>query len=257
MKSSECRHSSEFRYHPNVPREGSPDPLPRCCVFVPANCKQQGPFPVLYLLHGVGDNEYSWEVNGKISAILNELIQDEQIDPVLVVMPFGFIKQDLKLKREFPRKEAFTQYFDDVVKTIENEYQEIDREHQALAGLSMGGKQALEYGLDHLNRFEALGAFSAALHKRESGHALPEVQSQIRLRANEVSKLRLLYLSCGEQDQTGQEGLLGSNRELAKTVAEIGNIKLHVVVEWKRGKHDWGVWNNSVRQFLLLWLKLF
>jgi hypothetical protein len=74
MNDSNCRYSSEFKYHPNVPRDGSPDPLPRCCVFLPPNCKETLSYPVLYLLHGVGDNEYSWEVNGKISAILNELV---------------------------------------------------------------------------------------------------------------------------------------------------------------------------------------
>jgi enterochelin esterase-like enzyme len=117
-------------------------------VFLPANCKETLSYLVLYLLHGVGDNEYSWEVNGKSSAILNELVEDEQIDPVIVVMPFGFIKQDLKLKRQFPAKGDFAQYFSDVVKMIENEYKEIDSKRRALAGLSMGGKQALEYALD-------------------------------------------------------------------------------------------------------------
>jgi hypothetical protein len=89
-------------------------------------CNETLSYPVLYLLHGVGDNEYSWEVNGKISANLNELAEDEQINPVIVVMPFGFIKQDLKLTRQFPAKGDFAQYFSDVVRTIENE----DREQQ-------------------------------------------------------------------------------------------------------------------------------
>jgi enterochelin esterase-like enzyme len=168
-------------------------------------------------------------------------------------MPFGFIKQDLKLERQFPAKEDFAEYFSDVVRTIENEYKEIDSKRRALAGLSMGGKQALEYALDHLDMFEALGAFSAALHARQSGHALPDMLAQLRYQAANLRNLHLLYLSCGERDETGKPpgSLLQSNKELARTLEAINGINLHV--EWKRGKHDWGVWKNSIRQFLLLW----
>jgi len=249
MQDEEPRQYSELKYHPN-PTNDKPDALPRCCVYLPANCKAAGPYRVLYLLHGVGDTEYSWEVNGNLSALINELIRDGQIDPMIVVMPFGFVKQEYKLIRKFPEKEEFDTFLGEVIEKIESKYSEIDQKRRALAGLSMGGKQALEYVLDNPNKFEALGAFSAALH-REEYKALQKIEARLNWRADNLRKLRLLYVSCGEQDETGKGTLLKSNKALEKSLKSLGEIKLQV--EWKRGRHDWGVWKSSLRQFLSVW----
>jgi enterochelin esterase-like enzyme len=248
MQNQVTRYYSELRYHPN-PTKTQPDPLPRCCVFLPASCKTAGPYRVLYLLHGVGDTEYSWEVNGNVSGLVNELIQDGQIDPVIVVMPFGFVKEEYKLSRTFPKKEEFDSFLNGAMEKIEARYPEIDKTRRALAGLSMGGKQTLEYALNNPGKFEALGAFSAALHREE---AIKEVQAQLAPQADNLRKLRALYVSCGAQDEVGEGALLKSNRTLEESLKPLGGIRLQV--DWKRGKHDWGVWKGSLRQFLSFWM---
>lgn len=247
-----CR--GELKYHPN-PRPDVPDPLDRCLVYLPPTGNVAAPYPVLYLLHGLGDTEYSWEIYGHLSSTMDDLNHDGQIDPLLVVMPFGFITQDLKLQRRFPGADAFAAYLRGMIATVEGQYPMIDGRRRALAGLSMGGKQALEYGLAHLDDFEAIGAFSAAIHDRGSGSPLAAMQRQVEAHAltGALGRLACFYASCGAEDNAGGETLREANRALMAMLERQPGINLHT--EWMRGAHDWGVWKNSLRQFVSLWCR--
>jgi enterochelin esterase-like enzyme len=247
---ADFRNYSEIKYHPN-PRGKSLDLVSRSCIYLPANYIKKGPYPVLYLLHGVGDMEYSWEIHGHLSQIADDLIQQGQIEPLVVVMPFGFITQDEKLERTFPDAQAFDEHFTTFMKNVETTYSgEIDRTCRAMAGLSMGGKQTLEYGFSHLSDFEALAAFSAAVQDRGTGSAVEPILKRLDAGAEH---LKLLYVSCGVDDKIGEGQLKKSNSQLVAGIR--ANVKIPIIWESRRGGHDWGVWSSSLRRFLSLWFQ--
>ncbi len=245
-----CR--GQIRYHPN-PTPTVHDPLGRCCVYLPPTHDVAVPCPVLYLLHGLGDMEYSWEIYGRLSSMMDDLIHDGQVDPLLVVMPFGFVTQEQKLQRRFPDTDEFESYLRGLIATVEQQYPMIDARHRALAGLSMGGKQALDYGLAHLEAFEAIGAFSAAIQDRGAGSPLTAIEQQARAHATSggFGHVTCVYVSCGREDNAASGALLEANRSLMALLQRYPSIKL--CTEWKAGAHDWGVWKSSLRQFVSLW----
>src|SRR5262249_25434495 len=139
-------------------------------------------YPVLYLLHGKGGNESNWTRVGSAAAILDNLYADQKVVPMLVVMPNGTVPASGTSKH-------FTSGFEkellqDVIPFVESRYPvQADREHRAIAGLSMGGGQALRIGLKHLDQFAWIGGFSSAIFGRQ-GDLLKDsaaVTKQLRL----------------------------------------------------------------------------
>src|SRR5262245_37492352 len=114
-------------------------------------------YPVLYLLHGAGSTEASWTERGRAHVILDNWIADGKLKPMVVVMPFGFAAQraqgagrgdaaENKMQREGFAKD----FLQDVIPLVDSKYRVYaDREHRAIAGLSLGGAQALAIGLTH------------------------------------------------------------------------------------------------------------
>jgi enterochelin esterase-like enzyme len=258
---------SQIHYHPN------PSPVlnalhrnnkinARCLVYTPPGYDEErgGSYPVLYLLHGVGDVEFSWEVHGQASAILNELMRDKLIQPMIVLMPFGFDSNAQKLKRVFPDKAWFDGYLRGIMDEVEQAYKiqvgtTADGRYvkRGIAGLSMGGKQALEFGLDHLELFSAIGNFSGAIQKRSGAHALPELLATCKANQAKINNLALFYHGCGKADRTGtgnndtDHWLIHANRRLVAELKTLGILHLWREME---GEHSWGVWKTCVREFL-------
>src|SRR6185369_11801809 len=128
-------------------------------------------YPVLYLLHGAGSTETSWTERGRAHVILDNLIADKKLKPLVVVMPFGFAAQrapgggrgdagENKMQREGFAKD----FLQDVIPLVDSKYRVYtDREHRAIAGLSLGGAQALAIGLTHRELFTRVAGFSPAM----------------------------------------------------------------------------------------------
>ena len=250
-------------YHPN-PTDNKPADhamnaiKTRCVVYTPPGYDGAATqsLPVLYLLHGVGDVEFSWEVHGHGSRHLDTLIADRSIEPMLVVMPFGFECQSQKLKREFPSKAWFDQFLLQLMHQVEKAYRiEVARTRddkfvkRAVAGLSMGGKQALEFALDHVELFSAIGSFSAAIQQRGSGYPFPDVAARIEARQAELKNLAVFYHAWGKDDSVGKGSLVQTNRQL---VSRLGQLGIAHVSNEMPGGHDWGVWQPCLREFLPL-----
>ena len=125
-------------------------------------------YPVLYLLHGIGGDENEWTKGGEADVILDNLHADKKVVPMIVVMPNGRAAKDDRpggdFRRQFPAFAAFEQdLLKDIIPYVESHYSvKADREHRALAGLSMGGGQSLNFGLKHLDTFASVGGFSSA-----------------------------------------------------------------------------------------------
>jgi enterochelin esterase-like enzyme len=256
----------QINYHPNPSPNLGGDHRNNtiknhCLVYTPPGYDEAkgGSYPVLYLLHGVGDVEFSWEVHGQVSAILDDLLRDGLILPMIVVMPLGFESKDQKFRRQFPTKEWFDNYLRKLVDLIEPAYgisvgKTADGRHvkRAIAGLSMGGKQALEFGLEHLDLFSAIGNFSGAIQMRSGLDPFPDLLGACDAKQDQLKKLAVLYHGCGNKDPVGGDlgpdhSLLGTNKRLVKKLRELG-----VPHSWHEmeGDHSWGVWKACLREFL-------
>lgn len=168
-------------------------------VYTPPGYSKDKKYPVLYLLHGIGGDETEWERFAHPDIVIDNLLADGKAVPMIVVMPNGRAQKD---DRPGPNPMATAPAFatferdllDDVIPTIESRYSvEADREHRALAGLSMGAGQSLNFGLAHLDTFAWVGSFSAAPNTKPPEQLVPDPTAATR-------QLKLLWLSCGNKD---------------------------------------------------------
>jgi enterochelin esterase-like enzyme len=167
-------------------------------VYVPAGYVHDAAtrYPVLYLLHGHNDTAAGWTMVGGANFILDNLIADQKAVPMIVVMPFGHAVP-YTAPREAQAKNAalIEQYLmQDVMPAIEKEYRVAPgRENCAIAGYSMGGGHALQIGLNHLDRFSAVCAFSSAVPADFEKRARDDAKTL-------NDKLALFWIGCGKQD---------------------------------------------------------
>ncbi len=168
-------------------------------VYTPPDYTNKKKYPVLYLLHGIGGDETEWRRFAKPNVLLDNLLAEGKITPMIVVMPNGRARKNDRAEGDIfaaaPAFAAFEQdLLKDVIPTIEARYSvQADREHRALAGLSMGGGQSLNFGLAHLDTFAWVGAFSAAPNTKPAERLVPDP-------AGAKEKLKLLWLACGKKD---------------------------------------------------------
>ena len=149
----------------------------KALVYTPPGYSKKKKYPVLYLLHGIGGDEYAWQKNGHMQNILDNLYAEKKVEPMIVVMPNGrAMKDDRPVGNIFDKDkvEAFATFekdlLNDLIPYIEKNYPAMkDREHRALAGLSMGGGQSLNFGLGHLDKFAWVGGFSSAPNTKKTG----------------------------------------------------------------------------------------
>jgi enterochelin esterase-like enzyme len=203
-------------------------------VYTPPEYTKDKKYPVLYLLHGIGGDETEWQRFAHPNIILDNLIADGKAVPMIVVMPNGRAqKNDRAGGNVFASAPAFAQFehdlLDDVIPTIESRYStSTDKANRALAGLSMGGGQSLNFGLKHLDRFAWVGGFSSAPNTRPPAELLPDPEA--------AKQLSLLWLSCGNQDRLIRisQGVHGYLKE--KEVPHVWHVASHGhdPPEWKQ-----------------------
>ena len=168
-------------------------------VYTPPGYTAEKDYPVLYLLHGIGGDETEWQRFCQPPVILDNLIADGKAVPMIVVMPNGRAqKNDRAEGNVFASAPAFEKFeadlLDDVIPTIESRFSvAADRDHRALAGLSMGGGQSLNFGLAHLDKFAWIGAFSSAPNTKPPAELVPDPTAP-------REQLKVLWLSCGSKD---------------------------------------------------------
>jgi enterochelin esterase-like enzyme len=167
-------------------------------VYTPPGYTPERKYPVLYLLHGIGGDETEWQRVAQPEVLLDNLIADGKAVPMIIVMPNGRAqKNDRAEGNVFESAPAFAIFerdlLDDVIPAIESCYStHTTRENRALAGLSMGGGQSLNFGLAHLDTFAWVGGFSSAPNTKKPEELVPDPVA--------ARKLKLLWLSCGSKD---------------------------------------------------------
>jgi GH35 family endo-1,4-beta-xylanase/enterochelin esterase-like enzyme len=210
-------------------------------VYTPPGYTKDRKYPVLYLLHGIGGDENEWPRGGAPNVILDNLYADKKALPMIVVMPNGRASKDVTARDPIPKQSPAFAAFEkdlltDLIPFIEKSYSvKADRESRALAGLSMGGGQSLNFGLNNLDTFAWVGGFSSAPNTRPPADLVKDP-------AEAAKKLRLLYVACGDKD-----GLLRISEGVHKMLDEKKVPHIYVVVPG--GRHDFKEWKNDLYQF--------
>ena len=208
-------------------------------VYTPPGYSPEHMYPVLYLLHGIGGNEYEWTRGGRANVILDNLYADKKAVPMIVVIPNARASKDFT-KNPFQDQGAFALFekdlLNDLIPFIEKTYAvKSDRQARALAGLSMGGGQSLNFGLNNLDTFAWVGGFSSAPNTRPPAKLIKD-------HAEAAKKLRLLYVSCGDKD-----GLFKISRGVHAMLEE-KNVP-HVYRVIPGAGHDFNVWKSDLYHF--------
>jgi enterochelin esterase-like enzyme len=213
-------------------------------VYTPPGYSPEHKYPVLYLLHGIGGDENEWPRGGSPDVILDNLYADNKAAPMIVVLPNGRAAKDVTARDPIPRQSpafaAFEQdLLTDLIPFIEKTYSvKADRESRAIAGLSMGGGQALNFGLNNLDTFAWVGGFSSAPNTRPPAELIQD-------HAAAAEKLRLLYVACGDQD-----GLFRISQGVHNMLDE--NSVPHIYRVIPGGRHDFEVWKSDLYHFAQL-----
>ncbi|HEX4154436.1 MAG TPA: alpha/beta hydrolase-fold protein [Acidobacteriaceae bacterium] len=218
-------------------------------VYTPPgyDAHRKGGYPVLYLLHGWSDAETGWMEVGRANLILDSMLVERKIVPMIVVMPLGygnfhFVTGTYDDAWNYPTRiqenvALFSHMLlDEIIPAVERDYNIAPgREDHAIAGLSMGGLESLTVGLHHSDEFAWVGAFSAALEHHNFNENIPGFTSR-------QANLRLLWIACG----TGDAIHIGPTRELVSWAKGEG---LPVVGTETTGGHAWLVWRDNLLQF--------
>ena len=220
----------------------------RAIIYTPPGFSKKKRYPVLYLLHGIGGDEKEWLNGGKPQVILDNLYAQNKIEPMIVVMPNGRAMKDDRAGGNIfdsAKVQAFSTFekdlLNDLIPFIEKKYLVLpDREHRAIAGLSMGGGQSLNFGLGNPDKFAWVGGFSSAPNTKrpEELVADPEAARQ---------KLKLLWISCGDND-----GLIRISQRTHDYLFEKNVPHIYYI---EPGVHDFKVWKNDLYMFSQLLFK--
>ena len=233
----------------------------RIFVYTPPGYDQgTNRYPVLYLQHGWGEDEAGWSDQGHENFILDNLIAAGKAEPMIIVNENGMTGVHFQppppprpgTASNAPPPRAVSRFFMDeryatidkvlsldLISFIDSHFRTIpDRDHRALAGLSMGGAQALRIGLNHLDQFAYLGAFSPAIAITNTSK---DYDGALADPARINQQLHLLWIGIGSEDF-----LLASVKQSHEMLEKAG-IK-HVWVE-SSGAHVWTVWRKYLADF--------
>jgi len=220
-------------------------------VYTPAGYDPaaKSTYPVLYLLHGFSDDASGWTAVGHANVILDNLIAQGKAKPMIVAMPLGYGTMEFlhlgwdawnhpELRsRNFEKfREAL---LTEIMPRVESEYRITqDRNARAIAGLSMGGSESLLTGLNNLDKFSWVGAFSSGGIPDDFQKDFPALDAE----ANE--QLHLLWIACGTEDR-----LITVNRSLRKWLKTQGVRPTEIETP---GEHTWMVWRRNLVEFTSL-----
>jgi enterochelin esterase-like enzyme len=215
-------------------------------VYTPPGyeAKKGKPYPVLYLLHGWSDMANAWIAVGQANYILDNMITEHKVTPMLVVMPLGYGEMKFVNSGEgvwnddtaVARNVALFSraLLTEILPQVESEYRvSRKRDDRAITGLSMGGLESLTIGLTHSDRFGWVGGFSSALGHQE--------QEQLATLNGKSAGLRLLWIACGTEDH-----LITSNRNF---IAWLKSKGVPLTAVEPPGMHTWMVWRDNLAHF--------
>ncbi len=205
-------------------------------------------YPVLYILHGGGEDETGWGMQGKTDLIIDNLIASKKAVPMIIVMPDA--NMSIAAFEESGLKQFESELNNTIIPFVENNYRiKSDADHRALAGLSMGGIHTLYAGIKHTDLFSYLGVFS-------SGWITP-MQNEIAQKQYDYMKdntttintnLKQFWIAMG-----GKEDIAYKNCQIM--LAKFDEMKIKYAYSEYPGGHSWPVWRNNLYNFSQLLFK--
>jgi enterochelin esterase-like enzyme len=227
----------------------------RCIVYTPPTYNQNTSkrYPVLYLQHGWAEDETGWSNQGKMNFILDNLLADGKIEPMIVVMdngdisglPINVVNWDSaqsitstgKNKIEF--QELIVK---EIIPMIDQNYRTIaDRDHRAMAGLSWGGLQTFEIVLNNIDKFAYLGAFSGALRLRDNVDITQLYGGLLKKPEIINEKMKLIWMGTGTEEGKWSQSFRDKLTELG--------VKNVIFYESKNTAHEWLTWRRCLYEF--------
>ena len=218
----------------------------KATVYLPPKYDASRKYPVLYLLHGIGGDETEW-LQGVPNIILDNLIADGKAVDMIIVMPNGRAQEndsrEGNVMASFP---AFAQFDKDLIGSlipfIESKYSVVsDKMHRAIAGLSMGGGQSLNFGLANMDVFAYVGGFSSAPNTNMPEVLIPDVEKT-------KAENKLLWMVCGNKDN------LMYNSSRLKAFCDEHGVPC-TLIEFPDGEHNFIVWKYGLYNFAQLIFK--
>ena len=214
-------------------------------VYTPAEYeKGKKKYPVLYLQHGMGEDETGWSKQGHMQNIMDNAIAKGDAVPMIVVMESGDIKAPF---RGGDNRQGFSEYgtsfykvmINDLIPYIDSNFRtKADRDHRAMAGLSWGGHQTFDLVMNNMDKFSYMGAFSGAIFGLDVKTAY---DGKFANGEEFNKKIHYLFLSCGSEENFGTE-------KLAESLRECG-IKVDFQVS-PGTHHEWLTWRRGFNQFI-------
>ena len=216
-------------------------------VYLPPKYDKKKKYSVLYLLHGIGGDEWEWVRDGGVpNIIMDNLYADGKVADMIVVMPNGRAAKDDSRAGGYGSAPAFGEFDKDLIGSLipyieKNFSVYTDKNHRAIAGLSMGGGQSLNFGLGHMDVFAYVGGFSSAPNTMRAAQLIPDV--------DKVKKEnKLLWMVCG-----GADGLMNNSAQLKAFCDEKG-IPC-TLINYPQGQHNFVVWKYGLYNFAQLIFK--
>ena len=200
-------------------------------------------YPVLYLLHGFGDDESAWSTVGRANFIADNLLAKGECLPMIIVMPSGH--KTLPTANTFTAGEWVDQnfktlkdeLFDNIIPMVESRYRcHTDASDRGIAGLSMGGGQSVRMGLTNPGQFRWVCGFSSSLKRFDVATLASENLSELQ------QNPPWIWIGCGEDDF-----LVEQNREFEKWLVD---NKVDHQMSWTAGDHNWQVWRRYLAEVL-------
>lgn len=221
----------------------------RCMVYTPAeyetNTKKK--YPVLYLQHGMGEDETGWSTQGHMNHIMDNLIAAGKCVPMLVVMDSGDVQapfqprpgKDVNEERSLYGASFYDVILKDLIPMIDKTFRTYtDRDNRAMAGLSWGGYQTFHTVLPNLDKFSHIGAFSGALFAVDIKTCFDGVFANAE---SFNKKVHYFFLGCGTEENFG-------TKKFAETLQEMG-IKTQYY-ESQGTAHEWLTWRRCLNEFV-------
>lgn len=226
----------------------------RMSIYTPPGYESSGQrYPVLYLLHGMGGDEEAWLTQGRTAQILDNLIAEGVVEPMIVVMPNGNISQEAApgethyglvpptIALPHTMDGAFEEAFPDIVAFVDRNFRtKADKANRAIAGLSMGGFHSLHTSKQYPRLFDYVGLFSAAVNPRQEGSEV-YVDTTEKLKKQFADSPKLYWIAIGKDDFLYKE-----NEAYRALLDSIGaNYEYHE----SAGGHMWKNWRNYLTSF--------
>jgi len=214
-------------------------------VYVPAEyeANRNKKYPVLYLVHGWGEDENGWSVQGHMANIMDGLINSGKAVPMIVVMPSGDIKTNSEVREA--SGDVTQIYVQNLIPYIDKTFRTLtDREHRAMAGLSRGGFQTCRTVFPNMDKFAWMGTFSGFFVRE--GSVLDAFDGVFKDADAFNKKMNLLFISTGTEER--------NPKELVETLKTHGidNIVFH---ESQGTAHEWLTWRRALNEFAPLIFK--